>query len=335
MFSFARPVGIVLVCLVTASLVGLLAVPHLHAQERADKRATAVRVPIGTIDVDGRLNDEAWATLRPLTDFVQREPVEGAPATDRMEVRLAYDDNALYIGARMFTSTPIQAPMGRRDSGNQAEHIRVLLDTYLDRRTAFSFGVTATGVRLDQYFSGDFRWAGDSDFDPVWQAQTTIDTEGWSAELWIPFAQLRFSDIPAQLWGFNIQRWVPSRNEEVFWSLVPRTENRFVSLFGTLDGIAGIQPSRRLELLPYVAGSSHVIGDRDHNDPFTSAANLAALGSTRRWDSAPTSRWMRQSTRISAKSRPIRRRSTSRRSRPSSRSAGRSFSKGTSCSPAA
>ena len=97
-----------------------------------------MRVPAGSIRVDGRLDDSAWRDVLPLTDFVQREPVEGAPPTDRMEVRFAYDDTALYVGARMYADGPVQAPMGRRDEGDQAEHFGVFLDTYLDRRTASS-----------------------------------------------------------------------------------------------------------------------------------------------------------------------------------------------------
>ena len=111
------------------------------------KQAHAVRVPGGSIDLDGRLDEAAWRDVPALTDFVQKEPIEGGPPTDRMEVRLAYDDTALYVGARMYSATPIQAPMGRRDSGDQAEHLLVSLDTYLDRRTSSTFGVTASGVR--------------------------------------------------------------------------------------------------------------------------------------------------------------------------------------------
>jgi hypothetical protein len=209
-----------------------------------------------------------------VSDFVQKEPVEGGPPADRMEVRFAYDDNALYIGARMFSSEPIQAPMGRRDDGDQAEHFLVSLDTYLDRRTSSSFGVTAAGVRLDEYFSRDEEWAGESGYDPVWQARAAVDGMGWTAELWIPFSQLRFNDRPAQVWGLNVQRWVPTRNEEVYWSLVRRTEEGWASRFGDLHGISGIRPSRRLELLPYVAGSSHLVGERDPGDPFSGGANL-------------------------------------------------------------
>ena len=102
-----------------------------------------------------------------------------------------------------------------------------------------------------------------------------IDGQGWTAELWIPFAQLRFNDRVPQVWGLNVQRWVPSRNEHVFWALVPRTEERWASLFGDLQGLDGIRPSRRLEILPYIATDSHLIGDRDPGDPFNGGANVA------------------------------------------------------------
>jgi hypothetical protein len=108
----------------------------------------------------------------------------------------------------------------------------------------------------------------------VWQARTSIDGGGWNAELWIPFSQLRFTDRDTQIWGLNIERWVPSRNEEVSWVPISRTEERRTSLFGDLHGISGIRPSRRLELLPYVASSSKLVGDPDPGDPFSSGANL-------------------------------------------------------------
>ena len=177
----------------------------------------------------------------PLAEFVQKEPDEGAPPTDRMEVRFVYDDAALYVGARMSSSAPIQAPMGRRDEGEQAEHLRVSLDTYLDRRTASTFGVTASGVRLDHYHASDDEFNDDDTFNPVWQARTSVDERGWTAELWIPFSQLRFNDRTPQIWGLNMQRWIPSRNEEVFWAPVRRTDERWASLFGDLHGIDGIR----------------------------------------------------------------------------------------------
>jgi len=238
------------------------------------KEARAARVPAESIRLDGRLDEAEWRDVPSLVGFVQKEPVEGAEPTDRMDVRFAYDDSALYIGARMYSGTPIQSPMGRRDEGEQAEHLIVSLDTYLDRRTSYTFGVTAAGVRLDRYYARDADWPSDPGFDPVWQARTSVDEQGWNAELWIPFSQLRFTDRDQQVWGLNIERWVPTRNEEVAWVLIPRTEERRTSLFGDLHGISGIRPSRRLEVLPYVASSSQLIGDRDRNDPFTGGANL-------------------------------------------------------------
>jgi hypothetical protein len=259
------------------ALVGLLCGAVVSAQPQpvkaAPKRAEAVRVADGVIGVDGRLDEAGWRDAPRHTEFVQREPDEGAAPTDRMEVRFVYDDSALYVGARMYSGVPIQAPLGRRDEGDQAEHVVVYLDTYLDRRTAYAFGVTASGVRLDEYFAADSP-DGDPDYNPVWVARTTVDAQGWTAELRIPFSQLRFTDRSPQVWGLNIKRWVPSRNEEVHWALIGRTEQGLASRFGDLHGIAGVTPTRRIELLPYVAGNSKVTGTPDVRNPFATRASL-------------------------------------------------------------
>ena len=264
--------------LCAACVLTVLGAPHAAAQDAPDivrKQAQAVRVAPGSVNIDGRLDDAAWRNAVPITDFRQREPMEGASPSDPIEVWLAYDDDALYVGARMSSSIPLQAPMGRRDEGEQSEYFGVYLDTYLDRRTAYVFGVTAAGVRLDTYHPRDQTWNDDPSFDPVWRARTSTDAQGWTAELWIPFAQLRFTDRSPQVWGFNIRRWVPSRNEDVYWQLIARTDDRLASRFGDLHGIDGIRPSRRIELMPYVASSSHLIGVREDGDPFTSGANAA------------------------------------------------------------
>src|SRR5262245_54256749 len=123
------------VTILCAAAVALLLVPVVvlaqtdngTKQDNGRKQARAMRVPSGAISIDGRLDDAAWRDAPPITDFVQREPTEGAPPTDRMEVRFVYDNDALYVGARMFSDGPIQAPMGRRDNGEQAEHLPVSL----------------------------------------------------------------------------------------------------------------------------------------------------------------------------------------------------------------
>ncbi len=252
---------------------GIAAQPVIGAANR--KQATATRVPNGSIRVDGRLDDEIWAKTTPITDFIQKEPDEGAAPTDPMEVRIAYDDDVLYVGARMRSGDGrIQAPLGRRDNIDQAEHILVSFDTFLDRRTAVVFGVTAAGVRIDRYHSSDQEDAFDAGFDPVWRAETSVSANEWTAELWIPFSQLRFNPRSELTWGLNVYRFRPTLDEADYWILIPRTVRAWSSRFGDLSGLAGIVPPRRIEALPYVAGGSTINGDRDFSNPFDDGRNL-------------------------------------------------------------
>ncbi len=267
---------IVLFCAVLL-LAPLPAFPQARlAGSAGRKQATATRVPNGSVRIDGRLDDEAWQKATPITDFVQKEPVENAPPSDKMDVRLLYDDDVLYIGARMHSSDGrIQAPLGRRDSTAQAEHILVSFDTFLDRRTAVVFGVTASGVRLDRYHSSDNEDSFDAGFDPVWRAETQVSGNQWTAELWIPFSQLRFNPQSVQTWGLNLFRFRPTLDEEDYWIVIPRTERAWSSRFGDLSGIANLVPPRRIEALPYVASDATLNGEsRDPNSPFDNGANL-------------------------------------------------------------
>jgi hypothetical protein len=256
--------------------LGAAAVAQAGTVAPGPKQAEAVRVTNGSIQVDGALGDAAWQQATPIVDFVQKEPVEGGDPNQRMEVRFVYDSDALFIGARMYSDDPaaIQAPLGRRDPDDgSAEHIVVSLDTFLDRRTAYSFGVTAAGVRIDRYHASDNE-GGDSGFDPVWEASARVDDQGWTAELWIPFDQLRFNDRDQQTWGLNVQRFTPTLEEEDYWVMVPRTEQGWSSRFGDLQGIQGIEPSRRIEILPFVVGSTTMNAERDQSDPFDDGKNL-------------------------------------------------------------
>jgi hypothetical protein len=246
-----------------------------EAQERERKQARAVRVADGVVRLDGRLDEAAWRSVPAISDFIQTEPQEGAAATARTDVRFVFDDEAIYVGARMESAGPIQAPLGRRDQGDQAEFIQVSLDSYLDRRTAASFGVTATGVRLDQYYASDNQFSDDETFNPVWQARTSIDARGWTAELWIPFSQLRFNDRTPQIWGLNVRRWIPSMNEDVYWSPLLRTDDRWASLFGDLHGLDGIRPRQRIEIIPYTAADAQIGSERAPGDPFHDPAKFA------------------------------------------------------------
>lgn len=238
------------------------------AAQTAD--VVAARVPNGTLRLDGRLSDEQWRTATPVSGFIQREPTEGEPALDRTEVRFAYDDEALWIGARMYSRNPgdIRALVTRRDREGSSEQLIVSLDTHRDRRTAYAFAVTPAGVRIDYFHAADFESQRNYDFDPVWEAKVHTDSLGWTAELRIPFTQLRFNPGDVQEWGVNVTRVVPQTNESSYLVLVRRNETGWASRMTALTGIRGIKPSRRIELLPYVAADSRFRGVVDPADPF-------------------------------------------------------------------
>ncbi|HEX8320235.1 DUF5916 domain-containing protein [Longimicrobium sp.] len=241
----------------------------------ARKQARAVRVEGRPPAIDGRLDEAAWAQATPISDFVQKLPTEGAAPTADTEVRFLYDAAYVYVGARMRAAAEgIRAPITRRDNGILAEFIRVSFDTYQDRRTAYSFGITAAGARLDGYHSTDSE-AQDVRYDPVWEARVARDPGGWTAEMRIPLSQLRFIARPEQTWGLNVNRWIPSREEDLYWSLVPASESGWASRFGDLAGLSGVRPVRRVELMPYVASGATLRSGVHPADPLTSPREAA------------------------------------------------------------
>jgi hypothetical protein len=250
-----------------------------HAQVPGPRRTvSAVRVEQPPT-LDGMLDDAAWGQATFTTDLIQKEPEQGLPATLRTEVAFVYDADALYVGARMFSDSAadIETVMTRRDESGVAERLIISLDTWKDRRTAYSFAVTAAGQRVDWFHPSDDEYDRDFSFNPVWQARTTLTGEGWVAELRIPFSQLRFNDAEEQVWGLNLNRYVPRRNEDDFWMVVPRHVTGWSSWFGDLTGVRGVRPSRRLELLPYVAGDWQVNSGRNPRagTPFDSRRDWA------------------------------------------------------------
>ncbi len=259
---------------------GLVLAGSVHAQtaaEDATKRVVASGLAGTSITLDGKLDEPIWQQATFTGDFIQKDPDEGSPATTSTEVAFVFDGDALYVGARMESLGPedIRALMSRRDNPGNSERIIVSLDSYRDRRTAYSFGVTATGVRVDYYHGTDNEFNRDYSWDPVWQADAHVNGSGWTAEMRIPFSQVRFNQADEQIWGVNINRYIPSRNEDVYWVYIPKNETGWSSRFGELAGITEVTPSRRLEFLPYAASNATMSGNPDPNDPFDDGANLS------------------------------------------------------------
>lgn len=228
------------------------------AAQPSPKVARAVRVSRAP-KIDGRLDDATWTRIPAIEDFVQRQPLEGQPATEGTQVFLAYDDDAIYVGARMRRVNPrdIERAVTRRDGSGTAERFTITFDPQMDRRTGVGFSVSVAGVRSDYRHTRDADGDGrESQFDPVWSAAAHEDATGWTAEMRIPLSQLRFPKVAKQRWGMQLERWMPDKNEVVQWAMISPRETGFISRFGTLEGLDDLTTTRPVELVPYVAGDA-------------------------------------------------------------------------------
>ena len=236
-----------------AAIAALALVAPLQAQTRPSVAAARRTSPVA---IDGRLDDAAWRTAPIAGGFVQKEPVEGAAAVHATEVRILYDDDALYVGARMFDDEPgtIARQLVRRDEDGNADWFAVGVDPRLDRRTGYLFFVSAANVQRDQYVYNDDDQ--DDAWDAVWASAVRTDSLGWTAELRIPLSQLRYETSSAeQTWGVNFARGRIRSNEETHFALISSLQQGIVSQFGTLTGLRTTHAARRIEVRPYaVAG---------------------------------------------------------------------------------
>lgn len=240
-------------------------------------RVTASRVD-GGISVDGRLDEPAWAQAAPHVSFTQRDPNEGERASEQTEVRVLYDDDSIYIGARLADSQPkaIKALLGRRDSNLTSDSFTVYLDSYNDKRSGFYFGISAGGTLSDGTLFND-DWD-DSAWDGIWEGRARQDEGGWTAEIRIPLSQLRFKQETEARWGINFRRSITRTNEEAYAALRPKKASGFVSRFLPLVGLTGLQPKRRFLITPYTTAKTHTAAATP-GDPFNDGRrNHSALG---------------------------------------------------------
>jgi hypothetical protein len=231
----------------------------------------AVRLS-AAIELDGRLDEPAWQGTTAATDFRQSEPREGEPATQRTEVRFLFDDANLYVGARMFDdlgAAGVQSRLVRRDGQVNSDFLELIVDTFHDHLGRIFLLVNPSGVRVDSYAPGG--GGDDPSWDPVWEVKTTIDSLGWTAEIRIPFSQLRYPRGPRQIWGLQIWRQVNRLNELSQWSFWPRNEVGGPQRFGHLEGLEIASSPQRAEILPYAVGRSSHIPVADPDDPFADA----------------------------------------------------------------
>lgn len=235
------------------------------------KSITAVKVN-GGAKIDGILDEEFWQKAPRSGDFIQYQPDEGKPASESTFVRVAYDEEALYVGMEMYDSEPdkIISRLTRRDREVQADLINVIVDSHHDHQTAYAFTVYVSGTQKDSYYYNDN--SNDNSWDAVWESATKKTNSGWTTELRIPFHCLRFSCEENPIWGIYFSRQVSRKNELDRWVYIPQSASGFVSRFGHLKGLERLVAPRRLEILPYAVSYEQTeprsLGNPDGRDFF-------------------------------------------------------------------
>ena len=240
----------------------------------ADGRVTirAVHLP-APLRLDGRLDEAVYTDIHPADGLIQADPKDNVPFTERHETWVFFDDSAIYVSMRCWESRPDRmiANEMRRDHGGlaQSDHVSFTLDTFLDRRNAVSFTLSAAGGRMDGQFSDERAYNGD--WNPVWDSAVSRFEGGWSVEMTVPFKSLRYGSGREQVWGFNVRRLSRWKNEMAHLTAIPRAlalRGMFVqSLAGTLVGVEVPPPAINLEIKPYVTGN--LTSDRTARPPVS------------------------------------------------------------------
>ena len=250
--SFVRRLS--LASTLATAFVGAPLFAQATTKSQNDPRPSAIAAPRqGDVAIDGKLDESAWAAATPISELTQSSPNEGRPPSEKTEIRVLYDDAAIYIGARMFDSQGrkgVQAVLTRRDQlltdpSLTSDKISFVFDPFRDKNSRMWFEVNPLGVKGDHA-------NGDNSFDPVWDVQTSIDSLGWVAEFRIPLSQLRFSRDVDQVWGMQVWRQIDRLNEFDMWAFWRSNEFGGPAYFGTLNGMKVASRPRQIEIVPYV-----------------------------------------------------------------------------------
>ncbi len=245
-----------------------------YSQEDEKKVYTTTRIETPPV-INGNLDDEAWLHGEWAGDFRQFEPDEEAPAKQKTEFKILYDNSHIYVAIKAYDTAPdsIVRRMTRRDD-TDGDEVVVAFDSYFDQRTAFGFGVSAAGVKGDLIWTDD-GMNEDETFDPIWFVRTGKYDWGWAAEMSIPFTQLRFSAAENQVWGLEVIRNIYRHNETDLWQPIARNASGMVHNAGLLHGLSNIKPRTLFDLTPYGVGKLETYEGEEGN-PWCDGSDLKA-----------------------------------------------------------
>ncbi len=218
------------------------------------------------INLDGLLNEDIY-NKEPISNFIQKLPDEGKPATEITNVWVSYDEENIYFSAKLLDSKPnyIDKSLFRRDSYDPSDWFFIYIDSYNDDKSGYYFAVNAGGSQIDGTIEND-SWKSTS-WDGIWESKTKINEDGWSLEVKIPFSQVRFKENDEMVWGINFERDIKRNNEESYLIMVPAKESGFASRFADLIGLNNIKQKQHFEIRPYLVQKAQYL-IHDKNDPF-------------------------------------------------------------------
>jgi len=228
--------------------------------------------------IDGVIDEDAWKHCKADMNFIQSNPVESNPPSERTAFKVLYDESNIYFCVVAFDSDPdeITTLVARRDDIENSDVVFIGFDSYFDRRTAFVFGINAGGVKSDILFAQDGEHQ-DVSWDPVWDGAASRTSYGWCAEMKIPFSQIRFAEKDEHTWGFQVYRKIHRKHEDIIWQFIPKDAAGMVSHFGLLKGLKGITMPARIELLPYVVSGMEVY-QKEEGNPFATGQDFSING---------------------------------------------------------
>ena len=240
------------------------------------KKYVTQRLSGTAITLDGIPSEEAWNAVPWGGDFIQNQPNEGKPPSQPTSFKLLYDNKFLYLAYRATDSSPdsIVKRMGRRDAF-PGDWVEVNIDSYHDKRSGFSFTLSVSGVRSDEFISNNTSW--DANWNPIWFAKTHVDKEGWTAEVKIPLSQLRYGNEREKVWGIQFTRRLFRKEERSNWQYIPQNRGIWVSGFGELHGLKDIPFHRQIEIAPYVTAQADKYKKQPGN-PFADGADIKITG---------------------------------------------------------